>query len=1009
VSAKADPSWIWGREPAKPTEHLVFRKRFELGAPAGKATLRLSCDNAAEARVNGKPVGQCREWSEPVVLDITKELQQGANVLQIDGRNMGGSAGLLALVEIESAADKKTVVFETGEDWEVSLPGADGFKPARVVGKYGQAPWGTVFAKGFRKSGGGGGAASAAIEVAAIQTPPGFKVELLYTVPKAEQGSWVALAEDDRGRLLAADQYGDLYRVTVPALGTSTGTKVEKMQLPNGNDGHPLGGFHGLLYASGSLYAMVNEQTGTKAAAKSKQTDRGLWRIQDTDGDDVFDKAQLLVPLEGSGEHGPHGLALGPDGKSVYFAAGNHTKLPAKLDHARPVAMGEDHLITRLWDANGHAKGILAPGGYVGKTDLEGRRVEFFAGGFRNQYDIAFDANGELFTYDSDMEWDMGSPWYMPTRINHIVAGGDYGWRSGAGRWPSYYADSLPAAVDIGPGSPTGTVFGTGAKFPAKYQRAFYALDWTYGTMWAIHLKPNGASFVAEKEEFVAGKPMPFTDALIRRADGAMYFTLGGRRSQGALYRVTYAGAESTLSALPEPVTAEAKLRHELEALQEPGVGPEAVSKAWPHLRHADRFVRFAARAAIERQPAGQWAERALGEKDPRAAVEALIALARVGEKALQPRLFEALGRIDFQAQGGALQLPLLRAWELALTRMEKPSPEACAEVLKRLDPLFPAADPMVNRELVSLLVALGSPSVVAKAVSLMGTAADGDQTLASDAVLARNDGYSRAVAGVHGSRPNRQAIAYAYSLREARAGWSPALRKAFFGWFPGTRRWKGGNSFTKFLENIRQEALRNCVVEDGERLALDTHSKQEPPAPPVNLVQPQGPGRNYTVDDVVKLAGAGLKGRDFARGKAMFASTLCINCHHFGGEGGNVGPDLTGSGSRYTLRDLAENILEPSKVISDQYGSEQVELKDGSLVVGRVVVEENGKLFVMTSALAPDALTPVSEGDVKARRPFNVSMMPPGLVNSLNGEELLDLLAYLQSAGKPEDKAFRR
>ena len=138
-----------------------------------------------------------------------------------------------------------------------------------------------------------------------------------------------------------------------------------------------------------------------------------------------------------------------------------------------------------------------------------------------------------------------------------------------------------------------------------------------------------------------------------------------------------------------------------------------------------------------------------------------------------------------------------------------------------------------------------------------------------------------------------------------------------------------------------------------------------------------------------------------------MYASTLCINCHKLKGDGGNIGPDLTGAGQRYSLRDLMENIIEPSKVISDQYGTEQLDMKDGSTVVGRVIVEENGKLFIMTSALAPDAQTAVDAVNIKHRAPFNVSMMPPGLINGLNKDELLDLIAYIQSAGNPGDKVF--
>jgi putative heme-binding domain-containing protein len=635
--------------------------------------------------------------------------------------------------------------------------------------------------------------------------------------------------------------------------------------------------------------------------------------------------------------------------------------------------------------------------------------VELFAGGFRNQYDIAFDANGELFTYDSDMEWDMGTPWYMPTRINHIVSGGDYGWRSGAGRWPSYYADSLPAAVDIGPGSPTGTVFGTGAKFPAKYQRVFFALDWTYATIWAIHFTPAGASYTAEKEDFIAGRGFSVTDAIVRKEDGAMYVTIGGRKNQSGLYRITYPGTESTAPAAPLPLTPDAKLRHELEALQAEGTGPEAIGKAWPHLASPDRFLRFAARIAIEHQPAAAWTERALAEKNPQSRIEALIALARTGDASLQPRLIAALSELDFARIPAELRLPLLRVWELAFTRMGKPAPEICVQILAKLDPLFPSADPFGNRELVALLSYLGSPSIVAKTVPLLGTARDADITMASEEVLARNTGYARAVAGIHESRPNRQAISYVYSLREATAGWTPELRQAYFNWFPGTHKWKGGNSFTKFLDNIRKEALTNIVPDTAERTRLDELSKQAPPAPPANLIAPKGPGKAYTVEDVVALAAGGIKGRNFEQGKAMFASTLCINCHHLGGDGGNIGPDLTGAGQRYTLADLMENIIEPSKVISDQYGTEELALKDGSTVVGRVIVEENGKLFVMTSALAPDLQTTVDAAQIKHRQPFNVSMMPPGLINALNAEELLDLIAYIQSGGNPADKAFAK
>lgn len=994
------PEWIWHTAKAADGEVRFFRKTFTVPAGVTEATLLVSGDNHAVAYLNGAEVAKTDDWAQPAKARVEKQLRPGENVLAIRGKNDDGAAAVVARIEAKVGGAKQVLVvtdtsWQSAEKesagWQTAEFKADAWSRPVMIAKLGAAPWGDVFAGG----GQGGGAAA---DPESLTVAAGFKVELIYTVPKAEQGSWVSMTEDAKGRLIAGDQYGGLFRVTVPPLGTSEGTKVEPLALPTSNTGKPLGGAHGLLYAFNSLYVMNNEMA-----------DKGLWRLRDTKGNDQFDKAEQICKLSEGGEHGVHGVVLGPDGKSLYFVAGNHTKLPEHLDYARPVAIGEDHLITRMWDANGHAAGILGPGGYVCKTDPDGKRVEFVAGGFRNMYDIAFDANGELFTYDSDMEWDMGTPWYMPTRINHIVSGGDYGWRSGSGRWPSYYADSLPAAVDIGPGSPTGTVFGTGAKFPAKYQRAMFALDWTYATLWAIHFTPDGASFKAEKEDFIAGRGFSLTDAVVRKEDGALYVTIGGRKNQSALYRITYIGKESTAPAAPLAPTAEAKTRLALEALQAEGTGPEAVEKAWPFLASKDRFLRFAARIAIEHQPAARWAEKALAEKNPQAQIEALIALARTGDKALQPKIIAALAALDFAKQPAELRLPLLRAWELAFTRMGRPAPDVCAQIVAKLDPLFPNADPLANRELVQLLVYLGSPSIVAKTVPMLDTAKDADITLSSDAILSRNQGYASAVAGMNDSRPNRQAISYVHSLREAKAGWTPELRKAFFAWFPRTRAWRGGNSFTKFLDNIRNEALANTVTDAAERAALDDLSKKAPPAPPANIVMPKGPGKNYTVADVTALAAGGIQGRNFEQGKAMFTSTLCIRCHHFAGDGGNIGPDLTGSGQRYSLADLAENIIEPSKVISDQYGTEQLDMKDGSTVVGRVIVEENGKLFVMTSALAPEVQTPVDAAQIKKRSVFNVSMMPPGLINGLNKDELLDLIAYLQSGGNPDDKAFAK
>ena len=255
--------------------------------------------------------------------------------------------------------------------------------------------------------------------------------------------------------------------------------------------------------------------------------------------------------LDGGGEHGPHGVVLAPDGRSLYVVAGNATELTKVSSSLVPKVWGEDNLLPRMVDGSGFMSSEKAPGGHICRVSPDGKDWELVSMGYRNPFDIAFNRDGELFTYDSDMEWDVNTPWYRPTRVLHVTSGSEFGYRNGAGKWPAYTIDSLPPVVNVGPGSPTGVAFGYGAKFPVKYQEALYLCDWSYGKLYALHLKPQGSSYTGELEEFLAGTPLALTDVVINPKDRAMYFTVGGRQTQSGFYRVTYAGDESTAEAVP--------------------------------------------------------------------------------------------------------------------------------------------------------------------------------------------------------------------------------------------------------------------------------------------------------------------------------------------------------------------------------------------------------------------------------------------------------------------------
>jgi len=627
----------------------------------------------------------------------------------------------------------------------------------------------------------------------------------------------------------------------------------------------------------------------------------------------------------------------------------------------------------------GFMRDVTAPGGWVAKTDPEGKTWELINVGNRNTYDIAFNKQGDLFGFDADMEWDYGMPWYRPTRVSLMASGGDLGWRTCSKKWPVRWEDSLAPVVDIGPGSPTGVVFGYGAKFPAKYQDAFYIADWSYGKLYAVHMTAKGAGYTATFEDFMSAAPLPLTDMEVSRKDGAMYVTVGGRKVQSGLYRVTYAGQDPVQAAPATTATAEQKLRWELEALhgkQDPAV----VGKAWPHLGHADRLVRSAARIAIEHQAVSEWQEKALSEVEPRRAIQGMMALSRCsrGDRGMQPKVLDTLARLDFKALPGEDRAVLLRAYMLAFARMGEPEAGVKAALVERLAPLFPLADAGLNRDLTEILVYLGDPKVVAKAVPL-----------------------------VNAAPTQEEQIDYARILGFAKAGWNRALREEYFRWFPRAANYKGGASFQLFLDEIKANALATMSEAEKAEVRAVLDLKPETQAPTFTL-KPMAFVKGWTMADLEGLLGAGLEGnRNFENGRNMFGAATCFACHRFGQEGGAVGPDLTTVAGKFSPRDLLESILEPSKEISDQYGSTIFTMDDGSQVVGRIANLNGDNLMVSTNMMDPHAFTNVNATKLVKTEESKVSMMPPGLLNLLKEDDILDLLAYLLSAGNPQDPMF--
>ena len=773
---------------------------------------------------------------------------------------------------------------------------------------------------------------------------PGFKVEMIHASQMGE-GSWICMTADPQGRLIIAQQggVGNMLRVAVSPAGQVE--KIEKIALPVGS--------MGLLYAFDSLYVNGTGPDGF-----------GLYRLHDNRQTDQYDAVKLIHKLDGepNSEHGGHGIVLGPDGH-LYMVCGNFTLPPKETAADSPFKnYAEDLVLPRDEDSLGFSIGIKPPEGFVLRTDAEGAKWELFAGGLRNVYDIAFNTQGELFGFDSDAECDWGLPWYRPIRFVHLVSGGEYGFREGTGKWPAWYADSLPPLLNIGLGSPTGLKFGTRSRFPDKYKKTLFALDWSYGRIFAVHFSPAGAGYRADYEVFLRGRPLSVT-SLEFGLDGAMYFITGGRGTEAALYRVSLRRAETGPAAPRSPKRRRGRGSCGISwRAFKARPAPSAVGFLWRYLNSDDRYIRFAARVALESQPPAQWTGRALSEKQPEAALTALLALARCGGKETQAALLRALARFSFDKLNEERQLEKLRALELSFVRQGKPEPDAAEAAREELDACYPAPSERVNFDLSELLIYLDAPDVVVKTLALL----DAAQT-------------------------QEEQVHYIFVLRNVKSGWTLEQRKHYFNWFnqneagdvpaptfvtgpkyfpwshragpqprpseelvrwfnEAGREYGDGCAVPAYLADIKKEAAATLTGAERAELAPWLAEKVNEEAAPV--VQRKFV-KQWTMSNAEPALGQLAKGRDLDRGREIFTSERCIVCHRVGNQGGAVGPDLTTVASRYGPRDILESILVPSKVINEQYQNMSLILRDGDVVSGRILNEDAYKMVVRSDAMA--------------------------------------------------------
>jgi len=165
-----------------------------------------------------------------------------------------------------------------------------------------------------------------------------------------------------------------------------------------------------------------------------------------------------------------------------------------------------------------------------------------------------------------------------------------------------------------------------------------------------------------------------------------------------------------------------------------------------------------------------------------------------------------------------------------------------------------------------------------------------------------------------------------------------------------------------------------------------------------------------YSLDELITMANErlnyqgslseGLLRRDLENGRKMFGAVACFTCHRFGNEGGMTGPDLSSAGRRYSIKDLQEQIVTPSKEINEQFVPIEVVTDDDERIRGVVVNLKGDSITSNTDPSDPNEQRSIDRKKVLSIGTSKVSPMPLNLLAMMTQDEILDLLAYMLNGG---------
>ena len=696
---------------------------------------------------------------------------------------------------------------------------------------------------------------------------------------------------------------------------------------------------------------------------------------------------ELFYKLPGrGGEHGPHGIRRGPDGW-FYVACGNNSNI------------SKGNITTATSPISDPSQGTIL------RISPDGKQSEVIAHGFRNQYDLAFNQHGHLFTFDSDGERDHQLPWYSYCRVFHIRVGGHHGWllpgHQRSFNRPPYFFDSAPRLNEVDRGSPTGVEVYRHNQFPKHYQDGLFFACWTYGRVYFTPLIQRGDSYQGHQHETflepTGNLGFAPSDLAVHPLTGDLFVSVGGRGTRGAVYRVSYPAGRKAAKPVSLYETAEDWTIHKDRMKDIPALSPaQAIilfekandpSTRITAIRHLMLAMGdISTNEARIRIDAGYTANKpdALAGEARRKAIS-LLTMAFDPQDPGHPQQYEiarllAMLQADTSAAIEALASALSPSshpthdahYLFCLSQMPGPREKVREKIAKG----FLGIDrKLEERELLT-----DRNWSVNLRDALKAQLGFDPETSTS---MARAEKISPTSVYLLGLLPGEDASSMAQAMASSVQGWNKEALSFVEKHLPPS----GIPPLLVTLRGVWQSEpwLRPDLVgffsrhgnEQDRELALEF---QRPPTSEIDLTP-----------FAEKMKIVKWEKGDRARGQGTYARYSCATCHS-----GNrrLGPSLSNITKRFNREDLFRHINEPSLSLSDLYKATQITTAEG-VYVGMKVYSSEAQTILETGS---NETIRFSRHDILSERSPNRSPMPAGLLLGASTQELADLYAFLQT-----------